>query len=246
VEFHYRNERFNHMKKVLIGFAAAAVAVVGIGTTASAGATTDTIYDVLLDEVAGQNGSDFEDFLEAAGLDDKFDSCGAPFYTVFFPYSYDGVLNAAANALGYVDAIAALENAPDLIKGLLGYHVVAGVYAYDTLEQNLFTNLTNSVGGSLTIEGDGSTFTVNGAALADSHVACNGVVYEIYGLLKPATPGSPSCGANVVGACTPAGGSGSGSGLPKTGSESMALTYAALASLIAGAGVLVIRRRSIA
>ncbi|MFM7872045.1 MAG: LPXTG cell wall anchor domain-containing protein, partial [Actinomycetota bacterium] len=76
--------------------------------------------------------------------------------------------------------------------------------------------------------------------------ACNGVVHFIAGLLKPASaPGAPSCGANVVGACTPAG-SGSGSGLPKTGSESMALTYAALASLIAGAGVLVIRRRSIA
>lgn len=236
------------MKKVLIGFAAAAMAVVGIGSAASAGGapTEMTIYETLIDELGG----DTEEFLDEAGWDAKFDTCGGPFYTVFFP-SFFAVLDGVANALGYLDALSALDNAPDLVKGLLSYHVVPGVYSGEALTNELFTNLTNSVGASLTIsDGDGDdNFSVDGNVVDtdNSITTCNGVIHFIgLTVLKPAAaPGSPSCGANVVGQCTPAG-SGSGSGLPKTGSESMALTYAALASLIAGAGVLVIRRRSIA
>jgi LPXTG-motif cell wall-anchored protein len=75
---------------------------------------------------------------------------------------------------------------------------------------------------------------------------CNGFVYLITGVLAPnndlATLGLTNDGSTTQ-TSPPAA---SGSGLPATGSESLALTYAALASLIAGAGVLVLRRRSVA
>jgi len=134
--------------------------------------------------------------------------------------------------------------------GLLSLHVVKGQFTYEQLESGSYTNLPSLGGPSVTIgyDEDDEVVTVNGFPVAYSaSLACNGAVHFIVGIISPpAAPAAPACGANYVGQCPTSTAGGSGSGLPKTGAESMALTYAALASLIAGAGVLVIRRRSIA
>jgi len=256
VESHYRNERLNHMKKVLIGMAVAAMAVAGLGGSASAAPGEDTLYDQIVD-YGGFNdgggpllndGSYNPLILLAAGLNTgslNLDTCDAgKMYTVFFPadnFIFDAVL--AELDLELDDLLADKST----LLGLLSLHVVNGQFTYEQLESGSYTNLPSLGGVNITIDPDGVSANDN-LILESPELACNGALHFIAGVIAPPdAPATPSCGANYAGQC-PAGtsGSGSGSGLPKTGSESMALTYAALASLIAGAGVLVIRRRSIA
>ena len=225
------------MKKILVGIAAAAMAVVGTGAGASAD-SSESLFDSLRNEWGG--GDEILDFLLLANVDDNHDTCTGPLLTVFFP-------NSLANA-GGADVLAALTSAK--AQGILGLHVTSGVYTEDTLWTGFFTELPNGTTDPITITSDSSgpgTLYAEGLEITSSEDFCRGVIHYIDGIISTDAPaGDPSCGAALVPQCAPAPAAGSGAGLPKTGSESMALTYAALASLIAGAGVLVIRRRSIA
>jgi LPXTG-motif cell wall-anchored protein len=252
VEIHYSNERFNLMKKLLTGIAVAAMAVAGIGGSASAGTPTDSIWDILSDNISDE----LSDALEDLGIRDALDDCSdrltvfLPGFTAF-PGDTEAVLDGVANELGYLDAVAAVEGAPTKVAGLLNYHVVGTLFSPSVLANEYVTSLQTALGLTLTIsDGDDvDEFEVNDIYVDDSIDACNGVIYPLgFNVLVPPSPADPaSCGVSAPGACpvkpAPAG---SGEGLPATGSESMALTYAALASLIAGAGVLVLRRRSVA
>ncbi|MFM8484594.1 MAG: fasciclin domain-containing protein [Actinomycetota bacterium] len=227
------------MKKILVGIAAAAKAVVGTGAGASAD-STESLFDSLRDAWGTGGGGDEEemlDFLLLANIDDNHDTCTGPLLTVFFPESLEDA--------GGATVLAALTSAK--AQGIIGLHVTSGVYTTDTLETGFFTELPNGTTDPITITQDGSDLYAEGFEITDSEDFCRGVIHYIDGIISTDAPaGDPSCGAALVPQCAPAPAAGSGSGLPKTGSESMALTYAALASLIAGAGVLVIRRRSIA
>ena len=224
------------MKKILVGIAAAAMAVVGTGAGASAD-SSESLFDSLRDEWGG--GDEILDFLLLANVDDNHDTCTGPLLTVFFP-------NSLANA-GGADVLAALTSAK--AQGILGLHVTSGVYTEDTLWTGFFTELPNGTTDPITITSSTGPdkLYAEGLEITSSEDFCRGVIHYIDGIISTDAPaGDPSCGAALVPQCAPAPAAGSGAGLPKTGSESMALTYAALASLIAGAGVLVIRRRSIA
>lgn len=272
VEFHYRNERFNHMKKVLIGMAAGVLAISATGA-AQVSAATDTVYEVLTTYFDGDDDGDGFELSELAtllidssGLDAALDDCGTgsnnglPNYTVFFPASdaiFTNVLAALDLTLGQVLA------QPSLVKTVLLYHVVKSNIAPVQFVDPQNTKF-NTMGGLTLIKTMqptgypgvyfplingysvvGVTSDIDGTDLDASGAiqACNGWVYLIAGFLAPnsavATTGLTSDGSVTQAAAA-------GDSLPKTGSESMALTYAALASLIMGAGVLVVRRRSVA
>ena len=237
------------MKKILTGLAAGALAlgVVAPASPASAGGS-DTVYE-LLDNWSGVAAL----LIDAAGLDEALDDCGntgnnngLPNYTVFFPAD-DAILDAVLEALGL--SLGQLLAQPALVKGALLNHVVKADIAPVQMADNSNT-VFNTMGGlqlvkTTEFDGDlainGREMLMAGGGEPYGQQACNGWVYYILGFLAPNTA-TPTDGLTTDGSGT----SGSGEGLPKTGSESMALTYAALASLIAGAGVLVIRRRSVA
>ena len=247
------------MKKILIGLAAGAVALSASGA-AQVSAAPPTVYEIL----TGSVGSDYAELLiDSAGLDGALDDCGntgnnngLPNYSVFFPAAdaiFEAVLAELDLSLGQVLA------QPALVKTVLLYHVVQ----QDITPQQLADNSNSkfmTMGGLQLIKTSqptlgGNSYLVNGYGVigvvgdADGYIvaeggatqACNGWVYLIAGFLAP-NSAITTIGLTADGSATQA----SGSGLPATGSESMALTYAALASLIAGAGVLVIRRRSVA
>jgi LPXTG-motif cell wall-anchored protein len=233
------------MKKILTGLAAGALAL-GVAVPASAGGP-DSVYDILAD-----SSSTLELLLDSAGLDEALGDCGAtgnnnglPDYTVFIPGGVIGIDNYLGAVLDNLElTLGQLAAQPALIKALLLNHVVKSNISPSQLEDNSNT-VFNTMGGLTLVKAYNPVvgYTINNLALdTNGSEDCNGWVYEIEGVLAPVTA-QPTNGTTTDGSGAAGG---SGEGLPATGSESMALTYAALASLIAGAGVLVIRRRSVA
>lgn len=244
------------MKKVLIGLAAGALAVTAMTSPASAMVypTTNTVYEVLTDY------SGVADLLiDSAGLDGALDDCGnngsnagLPNYTVFFPADdaiFEAVLESLDLTLGQILA------QPALVKTVLLYHVVPSNIAPVQFDMDQTKSFTTMGGLKLIKTETVAGYAINGYSVLDAGAvsmgyyqdyaiqACNGWVYLLAGFLAPdssiGTIGLTNDGSTTQ-SSPPA------AGLPATGSSSMALTYAALASLIAGAGVLVIRRRSVA
>ncbi|MGA0878356.1 MAG: fasciclin domain-containing protein [Ilumatobacteraceae bacterium] len=249
------------MKKLLIGLAAGALAVTATGA-AQVSAAPPTVYEIL----TGSVGSSYAELLiDSSGLDAALDDCGntgnnngLPNYTVFFPAA-DAVFEAVLDELGL--SLGQVLAQPALVKTVLLYHVVKQDITPEQLVDNSNTKF-NTMGGLTLIKtaqpaGPPNTnfYLINGYSVVgvagdtDGYLlsdggaqqACNGWVYLIAGFLAP-NSAIATVGLTADGSATQA----AGEGLPKTGSESMALTYAALASLIAGAGVLVLRRRSVA
>ena len=240
------------MKKVLIGLAAGALAFTA--TTAPVNAWHgSTVYEILTEQI----GSSYAELLiDSAGLDEALDDCGnsgsnagGANYTVFFP-AFDSIFEAVAEALGL--SIGQILAQPALVKTVLLYHVVNGNIAPVQFEMDQTKKFTSLGGLTLlkTTNALSGEYFINGALVFDAqnfgaddlaYQACNGWVYLIVGFLAPDSS-IETIGLTNDGSTAPT----AGSGLPATGSESLALTYAALASLIAGAGVLVIRRRSVA
>ena len=235
------------MKKVLIGLAAGALAVTAMTAPVNA-APTDSVY-VNIDSFATTGML----LIDAAGLADALDTCGngEANYTVFFPAA-DAIFTAVLTALDL--SLGELLAQPALVKAALLNHVVKSDVSevqFDDPANKTFT----SMGGLLLVKTSSVTASNNGTVAAGEHFingiavnngvldSCNGTVYTILGFLAP-NSASPTLGLTSDGSATQA--AADGEGLPATGSESLALTYAALASLIAGAGVLVIRRRSVA
>lgn len=230
------------MKKIITGIAAGALAL-GVALPASAG------YYSVYDDLAGRS-DNLELLLDAAGLDTPLSDCGAtgnnnglPDYTVFIPgglIGFDNYLDAVLDNLELT--LGQLAAQPALIKALLLNHVVKSNISPTQLEDNSNTVFI-SMGGLTLVKAFNPVvgYTINNQSLdTNGTEACNGWVYEIEGILAPVTA-QPTNGTTTEGTAA----AGSGEGLPKTGSESMALAYAALASLVMGAGVLVIRRRSV-
>ncbi len=247
------------MKKVLIGLAAGALAVTAMNAPVSAGVPTDSVYDILVAQ-----GSTSELLIDASGLGADLSDCGntgnnngLPNYTVFYPAS-DAIFGSVLTALDLT--LGELAAQPALVKAALLNHVVKADISPSQLEDNSNSKFTTMGGlvltktwvdgdqdGDVDFNGTAGEMNINGYPVVASggsvygQEACNGWVYLIVGFLAPSSADTTQ-GTTTDGSTVPA----SGEGLPATGSESMALTYAALASLIAGAGVLVIRRRSVA
>ncbi|MFM8382771.1 MAG: fasciclin domain-containing protein, partial [Actinomycetota bacterium] len=158
------------MKKILVGIAAAAMAVVGTGAGASAD-STESLFDSLRDAWGTGGGGDEEemlDFLLLANVDDNHDTCTGPLLTVFFPESLaDTGLSATQ--------LAALTSAK--AQGILGLHVTSGVYTIDTLETGFFTELPNGTTDPITITQD--PLSAEGFEITDSEDFCRGVIHYI-------------------------------------------------------------------
>jgi len=262
------------MKKLLIGLAAGALAVTATTAPVSAGntQTTESSYEVLaaqsliselLIDASGLDGA-----LDTCGN-------GKPQYTVFFPSSdlwFEKLLEAADLTLGQALAQPALVKtvllyhvvsqsiAPQQLADAQNsvFNSMGGLQLVKTTQFGDFADIDPTSG--VTIAPTSLYYYINGYLLSDvqsdinygvdgitgfDHYGgtqtCNGFIYAIDGILAPVSAVATT-GLTSDGSTTQA----SGEGLPATGSESLALTYAALASLIAGAGVLVIRRRSVA
>lgn len=117
--------------------------------------------------------------VSAAGLVDTLQSEGP--FTVFAPN------NSAFEALpaGTVDTLLLPENKDDLVN-ILTYHVVAGAYTADDLEDGQM--LTTVQGQELTIAKSGDQITINGSAMVETAdvISSNGVTFVIDGVLLPA------------------------------------------------------------
>lgn len=118
------------------------------------------------------------DDLELAGLTDSLNAAGA--LTVFAPTNDAFEAAAAADPEG-MDAM--MADPTGEFADLLAYHVVQGQLAPDELAGEHET----LQGGTLTVEGTGEAFTVNGSAMVvcgDIHTD-NATVYVIDEVLHP-------------------------------------------------------------
>jgi transforming growth factor-beta-induced protein len=166
--------------------AAAAVAVAGVATSASAG--TREGGDIVQTAVSAGQFSTLASLLQQAGLVDTLESPGP--YTVFAPT--DAAFAKVPKAT--LDALAA---DPAKLKAVLLYHVVPGrLSAADVVK---LTTAQTAEGRSVAIKVVNGTVFVDGGKVTTPDVtATNGVIHVIDSVLIPREPAATTAPKTIV------------------------------------------------
>jgi transforming growth factor-beta-induced protein len=170
--------------------------------------------------------------LTAADLAGTFADCAAGPFTVFAPT--DAAFAAALQALGLTAEQLLADTAT--LTTVLQYHVVPGIVgSAEVLES---TSLTTLQGENITVAGA----VLNGSAdiTATDNWACNGVVHVIDAVLLPPSLTEPAPTTTTTAPATTA----PVTELPATGNENVVMAMVASVLLLAGLGLLAVRRRS--